>query len=375
MRIAFVSDAAYPWHFGGIEVLEHTEAKELAKSHEVHFFSMQWPGMRRTFRREGITYHAFHRVTQKRFYRHERRSIREALAFSASLFKLFPYKFDFVIANEFPVLHLPILKLYCALRGCKLILDVHEVWGKDYWTRYLGALPGTLANSYASTFLTVADAYIANSSVTRSNLISAGVDGRRIRVFSPVLDDRFISGIRAGKSSRSIIFWGRLIKEKRLYRWILTVDKIRRKVKGLRAIIIGDGPERQGIAAMIRSLGLGGVIEMRHSYSDSRRRALFRAVKEAGLLLHMSEREGLSMIALESIALGTPVLLPSYSPVPKEVRGMCVVAKESELATVAARILNSGDKGKYIKNRAGLKDFYISNISGTYSEIFRSLEK
>src|SRR5271157_339636 len=119
LRIAFVSDAVYPGHFGGLEVLEHAEAKELAKVHEVHFFSMQWPGMRRTFKQEGITYHASHRVTQEKFYRHGRRSIREALVFSFSMFRIFRYRFDVIISNEFPVLQIPILKLYCMLTGCR----------------------------------------------------------------------------------------------------------------------------------------------------------------------------------------------------------------------------------------------------------------
>jgi glycosyltransferase involved in cell wall biosynthesis len=374
VRIAFVSDAVYPWHFGGVEVLEHTEARTLAKAHDVHFFSMQWPGMGKTFRQEGITYHTSHRVTQNKFYRHGRRSIREALVFSVSLFRIFRYKFDFVIANEFPVLHLPILKLYCMLRGCKLIVNVYEVWNKKYWTQYLGLLPGLLANAYASVSLTVADAYITISSTTMNNLIAAGVRRRRIRVFSPVIDDRFISGINAGKKGRSMIFWGRLIKEKRLDKWLVVVRQMSRKMRDLRAVIIGDGPERKNVEKTIREFGLKGVVELRHSYSNERRRELFKAVKEAGLLLQMSEREGLSLIVLESIALGTPVLVPSYSPIPKEVRDMCVVADESRLAGAAARILSSDDKSRYIKNRANLKEFYISNIDHFYSELFTALK-
>ena len=321
-----------------------------------------------------MTYHTFHEVTRSKFYRHGRRSIREALAFSMSTFGIFRYKFDVVIANEFPVLHLPILKLYCMLRHCKLIVNVYEVWDKKYWTQYLGMTLGLLANAYASAALKVADAYITISSTTMNNLIALGVKKRHIRVFSPVIDDRFISRINAGNKRKSIIFWGRLVKEKRIDKWLMVVGQISRKIKNLHAVIIGDGPERKNIDETIRKFGLEDVVEVRHSYSNEQRSELFKTVKNSGLLLQMSEREGLSMIVLESIALGTPVLVPSYSPIPKEVRDMCIVAKEDSIADVATKILNSKDKGKYIRNRENLNEFYISNVNHFYSKLFDDLK-
>ena len=61
MKIAFVSDAVYPWNVGGLETLESTESKELAKHHEVHFFSLKWPGMKKDFRQNNISYHTLPR--------------------------------------------------------------------------------------------------------------------------------------------------------------------------------------------------------------------------------------------------------------------------------------------------------------------------
>ncbi|EQD48988.1 hypothetical protein B1B_11835, partial [mine drainage metagenome] len=42
MRIAFVSDVVYPWVKGGVESIEYEEAKELAKTNEVHMFCMRF---------------------------------------------------------------------------------------------------------------------------------------------------------------------------------------------------------------------------------------------------------------------------------------------------------------------------------------------
>ena len=77
-------------------------------------------------------------------------------------------------------------------------------------------------------------------------------------------------------------------------------------------------------------------------------------------------------MALESIALGTPVLLPSYTPIPRDVKEMCVVAPESSLPKVAAKIL-LGPKKDYIMNRDMIRRFYTSSIPSVYGEIFKEI--
>ncbi len=112
MRIAFISDAAYPWHIGGLEAVERTEAEVLAKEHSVDFLCMRWPGMERRFTDKGIHYRAFGNTTREKFYRHGRRSILAALIFTISTFRVFLHKYDVIEANMLQFLHIHILKLY-----------------------------------------------------------------------------------------------------------------------------------------------------------------------------------------------------------------------------------------------------------------------
>jgi glycosyltransferase involved in cell wall biosynthesis len=370
MRIAFVSDSVYPWNFGGLETLERAEADALAKEHELHFFSLKWPGMQNEFRKDGIQYHAFHEVNTTKFYRHGRRSIREALAYTAGLLRIFKYRFDVIQTNEFPILHLPLLKVYCILTGCKLVVDVHEVWDLDYWTTYLGHYKGSAAEIYANIALGLADHYVANSKATAEKLRRMEIPNSQITVFAPTIDDRKMARIKA-KEAREIVFAGRLIKEKRLDKWLEVVAKVSKvtKVKGL---IVGEGPDAGQIKAQIKRLKLEKVVQLRGFYSGKEQSVLFSRIKGASLFLHMSEREGLSTVALESIALGTPVLLPSYTPIPSDVRDMCVVADEKDLPKVAARIIN-GEKDSFIPNRERVMQFYTSRVGAVYSEIFRKL--
>ena len=372
MRIAFVSDAAYPWHVGGLELVESIEARELAKEHELHFFSFRWPGMGEEFTSNGIRYHTFHKITREKFYRHGRRSIREAMVFGLGMFRLFGYRFDVVYANEFPVLHLPLIKLYCMITGAKLVVDVVEVWDRDYWVDYLGPITGGLASIYASAFITSGDSYVANSMPTAEGLERMGIPRSRIHVFSPIIDDRKMRAIRA-RQTNTIIFSGRLIREKRVDKLIDVVKSVSRSVKNLRVLIIGEGPEGASIRRQISDLGLGGVVRLRGFYSERQKRMLYREIKGAKMLLHMSEREGLGIIALESLALGTPVVLPSYSPIPEEVRRMCVVEEEVALPAKVIEILRAHNKGRYIRDTETLKNFYISNVNKFYSKLFREL--
>ncbi len=374
MKIAFVSDAVYPWNVGGLETLESTEAQELAKTHEVHFFSLKWPGMKKDFRHNGIMYHTLHDITAERFYRHGRRSIREAIIYALGLFRIFFYKFDYIQSNEFPIVQIPILRIYCKLTGCKLILDMHEVWDIKYWKSYLGGgVRGNMANIFTSFVLKMADAYVANSSATVEGLEKLGIDKRKIHLFSPVINDNELKEIKTKKEEKTVIFSGRLIREKRIDKWLRAVKGASKNVKGIKAVIIGEGPEKNAIAKMIKRLKLNGIVESRDFYRTANKSDLYRRIKESKVLLQMSEREGLSIIVLESLALGTPVLLPVYSPVPNEVKEMCVVRDEISIPSELGEMLNCKDKSKYIKNIDRLGNFSVSHTNKFYSNLFKKL--
>ncbi|MGI0133556.1 MAG: glycosyltransferase family 4 protein, partial [Candidatus Micrarchaeaceae archaeon] len=289
-------------------------------------------------------------------------------------FALFRYRFDVIQVNQFPFFHIPILKAYCMLTGCKMIIDVVEVWDRPYWIQYLASKSwGPLANAFADWTLRMGDAYIANSSTTADNLSRLGIDRRVIKVFSPVVDDTMIRSVKASKRQNAIIFSGRLIKEKRFDKWLSVVKEASKKMPSLKAILIGEGPESSNIKRMITNYGLQKNVEFRKFYPEKRVKELYSAIKSAGLLLNMSEREGLSIIGLQSLALGTPVVLPDYSPIPKEVKEMCVVESERDIADAVVKILRSNSKRQFIRNIDKLKAFSKSNVGDFYDDMFKRL--
>ncbi len=265
MKIAFMSDAAFPWHMGGLEVVELAEASELAKRHEVHFFSMKWQGMREEFVKDRIHYHTSIPITRDTFYRHGRRSVRVAIMYMFSTFRIFNYRFDAIEVNMFPFIHLPIVKLFCKLTGCKMLLDVVEVWSKQYWTEYLGGIVGRLGYWYTSYFCMSSDAYIVNSTITESKLRDLGIGPHRIFRFAPVLDDRLIGKVRGEKLKKEqrIFFWGRLIKEKRLDKWLGIFNQVNKRLPKTKGLIGGGGPDKENIVQLVRDMDLQKAVSIK----------------------------------------------------------------------------------------------------------------
>lgn len=374
MKIAFAYDLPFPWHMGGIEKINREESIVLANSNEVHFFTLKWPKMEKDFTDSKVHYHAYFSSSIDTAYRHGRRSIRKALLFSISLFNLFRYRFDVLIIDQFPYVHIPVAWLFCRLTGCKMVMKVAEIWDRDYWERYTNPLTGSVAYAFSRFWVKRADFYIANSMDTKEKLESfTGRYGVTI-AFSPILDrPKIEKAIEDSKHNDNpgVIFVGRLIKEKRLDRWIDMVSKAHQLDSSVHGTIIGEGIEGERLRKAIKDKGYESFIKMAGKVESNEN--LYSMIAASRLMLNMSEREGLSVTSIESLALGTPVLLPSYTPIPKEVKGMCMVIDEANIPKTIAEMFNTKDKSKYIRNISGLNLYYTMNIPAYYNMVFEKL--
>jgi glycosyltransferase involved in cell wall biosynthesis len=373
MKIAFAYDVPYPWHVGGIESMNRNEAEELAKNNEVHFFTTKWKGMKAEFSDNRIHYHAAHETDQSMIYRHGRRSIREALRYKFSLLRMFGYKFDVVVTNAFPIIHMSVIKLYCRMNGSKLIVEVAEVWNRDYWRSYLGPIIGDMAYFLSKWEISGADFYVVISSTTAEKLLKFGVEKSKIKIFAPGLDNNMIETARRDNAKRDklVVFSGRLIKEKRLDKWLIALHKAIEMDNSIKGLIIGNGPERQAIREQIKKTGMSRNVKLVKPYKSSME--LYRTIRRSSALLHMSEREGLGIIAIESIALDTPVILPKYTPIPKEVKDMCIVSDEEDIPSKILEIVNSNDKSQYIRHTKNLDMYSKSKVNSFYGALFRKI--
>jgi len=305
LKIAVVSDIIYPWTKGGAELRYYEIYKRLAKRHEVHYFTMRYPGMqKKSFEYEGVNIHTVCKAPEN-LYKGGRRRIIPALDFSArALLKLRSEQFDIVDANNTPFF--PIMALWlCKLMNptLSIVSTWHEHWSLEYWHRYLGFLKGTIGFIVQQVCTQIPDGIISVSTPTESALQTIGKrNSGLLGVVWNGVDTETISLLRQSikPNPRSLVFVGRLIPEKRVDMFINLVGNLEKIVPGVTAVIVGNGPERQRLEELAQGLDIRFV-----GFLDEHKDVLAE-IARSWILVSFSEREGFNISALEACQIGLP---------------------------------------------------------------------
>jgi glycosyltransferase involved in cell wall biosynthesis/SAM-dependent methyltransferase len=142
--------------------------------------------------------------------------------------------------------------------------------------------------------------FVAISSSTAEGLRELGVDGRQIRVVEPGVD--LSPRLRATTSPTPLfVSLTRLVPHKRVD-VLLDAWREVQPVIGGRYVVIGDGPELEGLrsqAAEIAGVELVGWVEAAEKE---------RWLQEAWFLVHGAQHEGWGIVILEAAAAGTPTI-------------------------------------------------------------------
>ena len=242
------------------------------------------------------------------------------------------------------------------------------------WKEYIGNILGSLASWYSNYLAYSRTAmYVTNSYINIQKLRMYEIRDRRVRLFAPVLDSYEINkAIKNIHKEKRVIFSGRFIKEKRIDKWLLEFKKVTPKDRDIKGIIIGNGVEKDSIQKQIKQLGLDKRVELKPFYKN--KSELYRELARSSLFLQMSEREGLSIISLESLACGTPVLLPSYTTIPNEVKKMCIIEREELIPSKILEILRSNDNSSFMKNIEDLRVFSSKDVLSFYNKLFSEIK-
>jgi len=370
MRIGFAYDSAYPWFKGGIEKRKFLIMNALKNAgHEVHAFTMFREGMPSDeFTYKGIHYHCCgSAMPTSAMYRNGRRNISWPLKYATLLdLKIWKYRFDLFDAEAFPFLHIPKLAAYARLTGAKFVVTWAEVWDRNYWESYLPTigLLGYVAEKISARLSTQS---IAISSATKGKMVEVlKVPQRKITVFPAAIDGKEIGNIlkRKIKKSDKFVVIGRLVPEKRVDMAIMAVAGT-----GAELIIIGTGPERLKLLALAKKLGLEKKVRIE---DIQEREAVLRHICEARGMLMFSAREGLSIVSIEALALGTPVIIVRSTSLTKEIRRHCYTVDERDLSGSISRLLNNKKSMLYSPNidrRRILEEFSAERSEQVYKKI------
>lgn len=362
MKIAFVYDAIYPWVKGGAEVRNYELGKRLsARGHEVHIFGVKWWEGEDTFEYEGMTLHGVCKA--RNLYVNGRRSISEAIIFSAKLFpELRKENFDLIDVSVFPYFSCFTVKAVSVLKKVPSAFTWHEVWD-DYWYEYLGRA-GFFGKLVEKAISKLSGNNIAVSGWTKDRLESLGVPEEGITVIPNGVDLKRISGIEsdgkrktAGLENKTydIIFAGRLIKEKNVDLLIKAIAFLKADFPGIRCCIVGDGPEKAALVELAKETGVYGNIEFAGFQEYG---ALIGKIKASKILVLPSSREGFGMVVIEAFACGVPVVTvrakynAAQGLVENGVDGLVAEPDSREIAKAVKKIIGKNSDYREISKAA-----------------------
>jgi glycosyltransferase involved in cell wall biosynthesis len=306
-HVAFLIDAIFPFDIGGRQTYIYQVARRLAaEGRNVDVYTMNWWNGGPSTHIDGITFHALCRLHP--LYEGKRRSTKQALAFGLASLRLLTRRFDVLSADSMPFFPLFSAKLVCLLRRRRLCATWHEVWTSDYWKSYLGRLGG-LGYAAERLAMRLPKEIISNSAHTTERLRELNPQ-LKVRTVELGIDFDQIAGVDPSGPASHVVYAGRLLSNKNIDQLVRAVDILRTRRPGIRAVIVGEGPERQPLERLVSELGLQSNIQFLDfmpNHDD-----LFSLMKSSKVFVLPSEREGFGLVVLEANACGLPVVTVSH---------------------------------------------------------------
>lgn len=301
-KIAIISDAVYPYNKGGKEKRIFEISTRLAKKgHQVTIYCMHWFKGGNEMVENGVRLKAISPLYP--LYSGQRRSIKQAVMFALSTFKLLREDFDIIDADHMPHLVLFPLKIVTVLKRKKLFVTWNEVWGRKYWVEYMGVW-GNIAYAIEWVSARLPDEIISISKHTTNKLVNELKVKQQIHTIPLGVDLEFINKVKPTKEKSDVIFAGRLLAHKNVDVLIKSIAILKKDFPKIKAIIVGEGPEKNRLKSLVISLKLEKNIifyDFFEKHSD-----LYAYMKSSKVFAFPSTREGFGLVVLEANACGIP---------------------------------------------------------------------
>ncbi|HVM67478.1 MAG TPA: glycosyltransferase family 4 protein, partial [Acidimicrobiales bacterium] len=302
--VAVVTDAVYPYHTGGKEMRYHYVLRGLAaRGFSVEVHTMRWWEGPRTLEVEGVRFHAL--CPRLPLYRGTRRSILQAVVFAIASVRILRRRVDVIEADHMPLIPLFPLRVVAWAKRVPLVCTWHEVWGPEYWTEYLGRA-GRIGAIVERLAAHLADHIVAASAETGRRLVALGIEAQRVTVAPNSVDVERIMAARPDATAPDVLFVGRLIAHKGADLLIEALIELHRRGHRTTCAIVGDGPERSRLDAMVSAGGLGGAVRVLGALESHD--SIYSLMKGARVFALPSVREGFGISVLEALTCGVPVV-------------------------------------------------------------------
>jgi L-malate glycosyltransferase len=166
-----------------------------------------------------------------------------------------------------------------------------------------------------------ASAIIAVSEAVARVLTSGGIPRARIdvvpdgtdtsRMIEPAAGDS-LAGLGAAPGRPLVVQVSQLVRHKDPLNFVRAIDIARRRVPGLRAVLVGDGPLRAEVEALRDSLGLADTLVVAGYRTDAD-----RLLAAADIVTLSSREEGMGSVLLDALLLGKPIAATTAGGIPE----------------------------------------------------------
>ena len=180
-----------------------------------------------------------------------------------------------------------------------------------------------------------------------------GVSESAIRLIPGGVDCRQFDSCMSKAEARSALGWDRnrpaifvvrrLVKRMGLDKLVEAMALVRQQSHGADAMlyIAGTGPERIALERLVVERELSDTVRFEGFLPDERLRLAYRAAEVT--VIPTAALEGFGLVAIESMASGTPVLTTPVGGLPEVVSGLsqAMVLRDADARTIAGGIIDS----------------------------------
>jgi glycosyltransferase involved in cell wall biosynthesis len=170
-------------------------------------------------------------------------------------------------------------------------------------------------NRMSRLLLNLPTVYAANSINAQQNAVSYGLDPRKIFLLGNVIDiqdfdqkSMVLPEIIIPPQRIIVTVVARLIKVKRLERFIIALAQARHLVPDLFGAVIGDGPEKDRLVGLASHLGLLGTKKDSGICFYGARSDVPQLLKQSDIFVLTSDQEGFPNVLLEAMAASLPII-------------------------------------------------------------------
>jgi len=211
-----------------------------------------------------------------------------------------------------------------------------------------------------------ADRVIAVSGASRDFCSSLGVPEERVEVVPNGVDPSLFHGgvdgrgfrrrLGVGEGGRLVATAIRLVRRKGPYLLLQAFAELAEEFPGLRLVVAGEGPEEEGMRRRVEEEGLDGRVKLVGRLSH---RGVAGLMAGADLFVLPSSVEAFGLVAVEAMAVGTPVVCPRAGGILEFGRDgynclMFEPGDPSSLREAMARLLSDGRLARTLR-RGGLR--------------------